>query len=82
MRSRVTVVLGLMMVTIGACSSDAKSNAWSVDLSPVVGPPAPRADSVRIDAYLDGTVSMGGYAVAGGEYGQFLEKLESTAQTG
>lgn len=82
MRSRAAVVLGLMMVAVPACTPDAKSNAWTVDLAPVVGTPAPRADSVRIDAYLDGTVSMGGYAVPGGEYGQFLEKLESTAQTG
>ena len=71
--------------SLAACTSagDRRANAaWSLDTAAVLGPAAPRTDSARVDLYVDATVSMGGYvADANGRYPQFLEGLESAAQT-
>ena len=55
---------------------------WAVDTAAVLGPPAPRTDSARVNLYVDATVSMGGYvAVPNSRYADFLDGLESAAQT-
>ncbi len=85
MRSRGKIALGLALVAVAtlqsACTSDSAPKAWTTSTTSVVGTQSAPPDSMRMDVYLDATVSMGGYAVAGGEYGRFLEALESTSQT-
>lgn len=63
-------------------SADKPSGAWKVDASDVTGRPASTSDSVRVEVYLDATVSMAGY-VAGGNsnYVRFLDELEASVQT-
>ena len=68
-----------------ACApgADRRANAaWTLDTAAVTGTAAARTDSARVDLYVDATVSMGGYvADPNGRYPQFLEGLESAAQT-
>lgn len=85
MRSRGIIALGPVLIAVAtlasSCTTDSAPKAWTPDISSVVGTRSAPADSMRMEVYLDGTVSMGGYAVTGGEYGRFLEELESTSQT-
>lgn len=85
MRSRGIIALGPVLLAVATlasfCTADSVPKAWTPDISSVVGTQSAPADSMRMDVYLDGTVSMGGYAVPGGNYGRFLEELESTSQT-
>lgn len=59
------------------------TRAWAVDTAAVLGPAgAARPDSARVNLYVDATVSMTGYvADPNGRYPQFLQGLESAAQT-
>jgi hypothetical protein len=60
-------------------SDDAAGGRWTVDTKDVTGRPPAQGDSVRVDVYLDATVSMAGY-VAGGtsNYIRFLDELEAS----
>jgi hypothetical protein len=63
-------------------SDKAAGGGWTVDTKDVTGRPAAGGDSVRVEVYLDATVSMAGY-VAGGNsnYIRFLDELEASLGT-
>lgn len=76
-------VLAAGLLATGCTPADRSANAaWTVDTAGVTGCTAPRTDSARVDLYVDATVSMNGYvADPNSRYDQFLEGLESAAQT-
>src|SRR4051812_48773756 len=75
-------LLVFAVLSAGACTSSAKpASAWAdTSHEAVIGPPA-QADSLRVNVYVDGTVSMGGF-LAGGDsrYTGFLDGVESALQ--
>ncbi len=78
---------GAALAALAACgpAPDRRAGAgaaWTLDTAAVRGPAAPRTDSARVNLYVDATVSMGGYvADPNSRYAEFLEGLESAAQT-
>ena len=78
-----TLLLALAAACGGGSGRGAGGAAWAVDTAAVLGPAgAARPDSARVNLYGDATVSMNGYvADPNGRYPQFLQGLESAAQT-
>jgi hypothetical protein len=77
-----TASLALSLLLGCSGSADRPAGAWKVDNSEVTGKAPAQGDSVRVEVYLDATVSMAGY-VAGGNsiYIRFLDELEASLQT-
>ncbi|HEY0780429.1 MAG TPA: hypothetical protein VGD56_20910 [Gemmatirosa sp.] len=83
-RARSALSASLAVAALAACgpSPDRRAAAWTLDTAAVLGPAAARTDSARVNLYVDATVSMSGYvADPNTRYAEFLEGLESAAQT-
>lgn len=78
------LILGAVAAACGGGADRRAGGAWALDTAAVLGPAgaSPRTDSARVNLYVDATVSMNGYvADPNGRYPQFLQGLESAAQT-
>ncbi len=85
-RAVTAALVAALLAAAAACGGGAggRAAAWSPDTAAVLGPAtaAARPDSARVNLYVDATVSMNGYvADPNSRYAQFLEGLESAAQT-
>ncbi|MFA6165864.1 MAG: hypothetical protein WC700_04550 [Gemmatimonadaceae bacterium] len=76
-----------LLVTAIGCASSSKSDVdveqTAALVARAVGPELKATDSVRVDVYLDATVSMSGFTVDGtSNYSKFLNDLESSLSNG
>ena len=79
---RTAALLLLLLCTVAACK-EPPPGVWGDSREVVVGAPENAPDSMRVDVYVDGTVSMSGFVSGGSShYVDFLDEVESTAANG
>ncbi|HEV7587967.1 MAG TPA: hypothetical protein VGO40_07525 [Longimicrobium sp.] len=84
MRCTLLKLLSALLVTASACSNGrTRSLGWADTSAQAVVGAEDKVDSLRVNVYVDGTVSMSGFLAGGSSrYTGFLDGVESALQNG